>query len=128
MSSKKQAITGLLWTFTQQFSVQIINFVVQIILARILLPEDFGLIAMLTVFIAVGVSLSDSGLTSSLIRTTKPDQSDYSTVFFMNLIGAVLIYFLLFFTAPLIANFYSQPILEDVLKIYTITFIIRAFS
>lgn len=128
MSLKKQAITGLLWTFTQQFSVQIINFVVQIILARILLPEDFGLIAMLTVFIAVGVSLSDSGLTSSLIRTTNPDQSDYSTVFFMNLIGAVLIYFLLFFTAPLIASFYSQPILEDVLKVYTITFIIRAFS
>src|SRR5690606_27639788 len=128
MSLKKQAVSGLLWTFGQQFSVQIINFIVQIILARILLPEDFGLIAMLSVFIAVGVSLTDSGLTSSLIRTPNVDQGDYSTVFFMNLIGSIAIYLLLFITSPLIADFYNQPILIDIIRIYTLTFIIRAFA
>src|SRR5690606_17005831 len=89
---------------------------------------DFGLIAMLSVFIAVGTSLSDSGLTSSLIRTKEAGQRDYSTVFFMNLTASALIYGALFFTAPLIANFFDQPLLVSIIRIYTCTFIIRAFS
>lgn len=66
-SLKKQAISGVIWTFAQQFSVQIINFVVQIILARLLMPEDFGLIAMLIVFISIGQRLMDGRITDRLI-------------------------------------------------------------
>lgn len=121
-------MSGLFWTFSQQFSVQGISFFVQIILARILMPSDFGLIAMLTVFIAIGNSLVDSGLTSSLIRTKDADQRDYSTVFFMNLVGSAIVYLILCFAAPFIAEFYNQPLLEGVLRVYTLTFIIRAFS
>ncbi len=127
MSLKQQTVSGVLWTFSQQFGVQLINFIAQIVLARILLPSEFGLIAMLSVFISIGKSLMDSGLTASLIRTPDPDQRDYSTVFFINMIGSIIIYFLLFFCAPLIASFYKQPILTAVIRVYTLTFIIQAF-
>lgn len=128
MSLKGKTVSGLFWTFSQQFSVQAINFVVQIILARILLPADFGLIAMLSVFIAIGSTLMDSGLTSSLIRTKNPNEADYSTVFFMNMVGSIVVYAILFVSAPAIASFFNQPLLEDIARIYTLSFIIRAFS
>ena len=127
MSLKKQTISGLIWTFSQQFSVQVINFMVQIVLARILLPAEFGLIGMLTIFIAIGNSLMDSGMTSSLIRTPDADQRDYSTVFFVNIIASVIIYAILFLCAPFIAEFYNQPILEPIVRVYTLSFVIRAF-
>lgn len=97
-------------------------------MARLLLPEEFGLIGMISVFIAIGTSLMNSGLTQSLIRTENPDQEDYSTVFFFNLAGSIVVYFILFLTAPLIASFFSQPILVDIVRVYCFSFIITAFS
>jgi len=127
MSLKKKTLSGLFWSFSQQFGVQLINFIVQIVLARILLPAEFGLIGMLTIFISVGNSLMDSGLTSSLIRTPNPDQRDYSTVFFINVIGSIVIYALLFVAAPFIAAFFRQPVLTSIVRVYTLSFILRAF-
>jgi teichuronic acid exporter len=126
-SLKKQAVSGVLWSFGQQFSVQIINFVVQIILARLLMPEMFGLIAMLTVFISIGQSLMDAGMTSSLIRSKNPDQLDYSTVFLTNLMISVSVYLITYLSAPFIAQFYNQEILKDILRLYALTFVIRSF-
>jgi O-antigen/teichoic acid export membrane protein len=117
-----------MWTFGQQFGSQVIGFIVSVILARILLPKDFGLIGMISIFIGIGTSLVNSGLTQSLIRTLEPDQEDYSTVFFFNLIGSIIIYWMLFFAAPLIAAFFSQRILINIIRIYCLTFIISAFS
>ena len=128
MSLAKKTISGFLWTFGQQVSVQFINFIETIFLARLLLPSEFGLIGMLAIFIAIGNTLIDGGLTSSLIRTENADEKDYSTVFFINLMGSIVIYFILFFTAPFIASFYKQPILTALIRVYTLTFIIRAFS
>lgn len=116
-----------MWTFAQQFSVQIINFVVQIILARLLLPEMFGLIAMLAVFISIGQTLMDSGMTSSLIRTKNPDQLDYSTVFITNMGISIFIYLIIFISSPYIAQFYNQEVLSAILKVYALTFVIRSF-
>jgi len=127
MSLKKQAISGVMWTFAQQSSVQIINFGVQIILARQLMPEDFGLIAMLTVFIGIGQMLMDGGMTSSLIRSKRPDQLDYSTVFVTNLVVSVGVYLIVFFIAPLIAVFYNQESLTNILRVYALTFVINSF-
>lgn len=127
MSLRKQAVHGIFWTFTQQISVQLISFVVQIVLARLLLPAEFGLIGMIMVFIAVGNSLIDSGMTSSLIRKSEANQLDYSTVFWMNLIFSVLVYAIIFFCSPLIADFYKQPILSPLLRLFAVTFIIQAF-
>src|SRR5690554_6721413 len=107
MSLRKQAVDGVIWTFAQQVSVKLIGFGVQIILARLLLPEMFGLIAMVNVFIAIGQMLMDGGMTTSLIRTKRPDQLDYSTVFVTNFFVSVLIYMIIFITAPFIADFYD---------------------
>lgn len=92
------------------------------------MPTEFGLIGMLSIFIGIGSSLIDSGLTSSLIRTSKPDQSDYSTVFFINIFGSFFVYILIFIFSPYIASFYNQNILDKIIKVYSLTFIINAFA
>ncbi|MDY0271263.1 MAG: lipopolysaccharide biosynthesis protein [Advenella sp.] len=127
MSLKKQAISGVKWSFAQQFSVQIINFGVQVILARLLMPEMFGLIAMVIVFISIGSALMDSGMTSSLIRTKNPDQTDYSTVFVTNLLVSFAVYILIFILAPYIADFYNQDVLTNIIRLLALSFVIRAF-
>lgn len=127
MSLKKQAISGVKWNFIQQLSVQAINFAVQIVLARLLMPEMFGLIAMVIVFVSIGASLMDSGMTSSIIRTKEPDQLDYSTVFVTNLIVSFAIYILIYLGAPYIAAFYNQEVLTDIIRLLSISFVIRAF-
>lgn len=128
MSLRKQATTGLVWTFAQQFGNQLVGFFVSLILARLLLPEEFGLIGMIAVFVSVGHTLLNGGLTQSLIRSKDLDQEDFSTVFYFNLIASILIYIILFFTAPLIAAFYEQEIITNLLRVYCLTFIISAFS
>lgn len=128
MSLKAKTISGLLWTFGQQIGVQGINFIVQIFLARILAPEAFGLIAMLYVFTAIGNSLADGGMTSSLIRSKELDNRDYSTVFFINVIVSLLVYFVLFISSPLIATFYNQPELSLIIKVYCLVIVIQAFN
>lgn len=128
MSLRGTATKGIFWTFMQQFGGQLINFGVSLVLARLLMPEEFGLIGMIAVFMAIGQSLMDSGLTQSIIRSEDPNQEDYSTVFFFNLAGSIIVYFLIYFTAPLIASFYRQPALIEILRVYCLSFIIMAFS
>lgn len=128
MSLKKQVLRGFIWSFLQQFSTQLIAFLVQIILARILLPAEFGLIGMLTVFIGIGTALFEGGMTSSLIRVSKIDSRDYSTVFFFNLGISIFIYIVFFVVAPYIALFYRQPILTDIARVYGLSFVFLAFG
>ena len=127
MSLRKSALSGMIWTFIQQMSTQGISFVVSIILARLLMPQEFGLIAMIAVFMGVGNVLINSGLSKSLIRTTDPDQDDFSSVFWFNLIISILMYLLMFFIAPFIAVFYKQPLLIPIIRLYCVVFIINAF-
>ena len=128
MSLKRKVTAGLVWTFAEQFGNQLIGFVISVILARILLPEQFGLIGMIAVFIAIGNALLHSGLTKSLIRGENLDSVDYSTVFYFNLTASILIYLIIYFLAPLIAEFYDEKILTDLVRLYCLTFIISAFS
>ncbi|MDC9499810.1 MULTISPECIES: lipopolysaccharide biosynthesis protein [unclassified Pseudoalteromonas] len=126
MSLRKQAISGIKWTFLQQLSIQLISFLVQIVLARLLMPEEFGLIAMIVVFISMGQTLTDSGMTSSLIRSEAPKQVDYSTVFITNLLASCFIYCCIYFSAPYIATFYNQSVLVEILRVFALTFVFRA--
>ena len=128
MNLKTKTLQAAFWSLIQQFGTQLITFIVQIFLARILLPEDFGLIAMVQIFVSMGKILMDSGMTSSLIREQNVTQRDYSTVFFINIILSVLLYLVVFFSAPLISLFFEQPILTLIIRVYTITFIIQALS
>ena len=128
MSFKKKALTGLFWSSIQSFGTQGVSFVISIVLARLLLPEEFGLIAMITVFIGIGNTLLNAGLGQSLIRTKDPTEEDYSTVFFFNLIGSLIVYVIVYFSAPWIASFYDQPLLVDIVRWYSIIIVINAFS
>jgi len=128
MDFRREAISGVKWSVLIQAGFQGTNFLVSVILARILLPEDFGLIGMVSIFIAVGRTLVDGGLTSSLIRTKNLDQTDYSTVFFMNLIVSFFVYTILYIFATHIADFFNQPQLVKIIRVLSLIFIINAFS
>lgn len=128
MSLKRKALSGIFWTFIQQFSTQGISFVVSIVLARILIPAEFGLIAMLGIFMGLGTILMESGLGQSLIRTENPDVEDYSTVFYFNLAGSFVVYAIVYICAPFIGDFYKQPQLESITRWYSLIFITNALS
>ena len=127
MSIKQKTLTGVVWTVGQQFSGQLITASVQIILARLLAPEAFGLIAMLSIFMALGKTLVDSGMSQSLIRNTDTNQRDLSTVFYMNLAMSLLIYAIIYICAPFVSSFYNQPELTTILRVYAISFVVQAF-
>jgi len=108
--------------------VQVVQFVIGIILARLLAPEDFGLIAMLTVFIALAEVFVDSGLSSALIQKRQVTVQDESTMFYVNIAIALAAYGLLWLVAPHIAGFYRQPALQGLLRVLSLVIIIRSFA
>jgi len=127
-SLKKKTISGLLWSFGDMMGNQGIQFIIQIILARLLMPTDFGIIGMILVFVALSNSLVDSGFTQALIRDQKASQTDYSTVFYFNLAMSIVIYGVLFLSAPIISVFFEQPQLTSIIKVLALGVIINAFS
>ena len=125
---KKKTISGLFWTFGEVIANQGVQFVIQIFLARLILPEEFGLIGMITVFIAISNSIIDSGFSNALIREKEVNQHDYSTVFYFNLITSIVVYVILYFSSPTISVFFAQPKLSLILRVLAITIIINAFG
>jgi teichuronic acid exporter len=125
---KEQAISGMMWSSVQRFGTTIISFVANIVLARLLMPEDFGSIGMLMVFIAVSNTLIDGGLGAALIQKKNPTNEDYSTVFYWNLALSTILYAMLFIFSPVISNFYRIPLLSNLLRVQGIILIINAFN
>lgn len=125
---KTKTILGLFWTFSDLIMNQGIQFVIQIILARLLLPEDFGLIGMITIVIAVSNSIIDSGFANALIREKNVTQKDYSTVFYFNLIMSLVIYMIIFFSAPEISSFFAEERLIKILRILALTLIFNSLG
>ncbi|MBD5356425.1 MAG: lipopolysaccharide biosynthesis protein [Bacteroides sp.] len=115
-SLKNKTIKGTLWSTLERFSVQGIQFIVMIIMARLLTPDDYGLIGMLTIFIALSQAFIDSGFSKALIRKLDRSEVDNSTVFYFNIAVGILLYLLLFLSAPLIAKFYNEPILTPLTR------------
>lgn len=130
-SIKKKTISGLLWKFGENGLSQIVNFVISIILARMLLPEDYGIIALVTVFITICDKLVVSGLATSLIQKKDADNKDFSTIFYFSLAIAVFLYGVLFVTAPLIADFfraYERKLLINVIRVMGVQLVILAVN
>lgn len=128
MSLRKKAIGGVIWTVVDTFVLRGFSFLATIVLARWLGPEEFGLVGMIAVFIAIGTSITDSGLSNSLIRTKNADDKDFSTVFILNLALSASVYLFLFLAAPYIADFFGQPVLKNLVRVYCLSFIFSAFS
>ncbi len=128
MSLKQKTISGLTWSFLDTVTGQGISFIIGIIIARILSPREFGLIGMITVFIAISNSLVDSGFSQALIRKQNCTQKDYSTVFIFNVSAGLIFYGLLFVCSEPISNFYKEPILSDLIKVLGLILIINSFA
>jgi O-antigen/teichoic acid export membrane protein len=127
-SLKNKTIHGIVWSSIERFLVQGIQFAIQIIMARILMPEDYGTVAMLAIFLAVFQSFIDSGFSSALVQKDDRTEIDYATIFYFNIGISIILFLMLFFSAPLIAGFYKIPILTSITKIIAINLIINAFG
>lgn len=127
-SLKDKTVKGVIWSAVDRFSAQGIQFVFSILIARLLLPEDYGVIAMLNIFLAVSQTFIDSGFGTALIRKIDRTETDFSTVFYFNIAVAVFFYLGLFFAAPAIANFYNTPLLVPVTRVTAINLVIGSLS
>lgn len=125
---KQKAVSGMLWTAIQKYSTMGVNFISGIILARLLMPEDYGAIGMLAIFMSLAEVFIDAGFGSALIQKKKPTQTDYSTVFYFNIGMSVILYATLYLCAPAIAGFYRMPILCDILRVQGLILFIYAFN
>lgn len=127
-SLKHKAVNSIFWRFIEHGGRQIISFIISIILARLIMPDQFGLIAMLTVFIAIANVFIDSGFSQALIRKNDRTQIDCSTVYWFNIFVAVIFYIILFFCASLVADFYGIQKLIIILRISALSIVIGAFG
>lgn len=125
---KSKAASGLAWTSFEKVGQEVIQFVIGIIIARILAPEDFGVVGMTAIFLALANTIVDSGFGSALIQKKDRTEADYSTCFYFNILVGLAIYGILWIAAPWIADFYRTPILTDVVRVLGIAFIINSLS
>ncbi len=125
---KTSVLSSLFWKFLERGGVSGVQFVVQIILARLLLPEDYGIIALIVVFIAISQTFVQSGLGTALIQKKKVTDEDYSSVFYLTLVVALVFYGILFLAAPFIAAFYNQPLITPVLRVLGLTLFFGAVN
>lgn len=125
---KKQTISSMLWNAFQRFGVMLLSFVSNIVLAWLLVPEDFGCIGMLSIFIAVSEVFIDGGFGSALIQKKGATQEDFSTIFYWNLIVSFVLFVALQFFSPMIAEFYHMPALSNILRVTSIVLLINGFS
>lgn len=128
MSIGQQTVSGVAWTTVQRFASLLLAFVANLVLARLLSPDDFGCIALLMVFISLSQIFVDGGFGAALIQKKEPTQEDYCTIFYWNLLLAIGLYFLLFFFAPVIARYYEIPILKDILRVQGLIIIIDSLG
>lgn len=126
MSLTSKSLFATIWTLIDVFFNKAIYFIATLILARLLGPKDFGVISMIMVFFTIGTTLIDSGLSISIIRSNSISQKEYSTIFYLNLGLSFLAYIIIFFSAPLISNFYNQEILIQLIRVYCLGFIITS--
>ena len=127
-NTKSRVMSGLVWRFAESCGAQGIQFVVSVVLARILSPSDYGMIGLLTVFIAISNVFINSGFGQALVQKKNADKLDFSSVFYFSIGMSLFIYALLFFTAPMIANFYNEAALKNVIRVLAVTVIIGAVN
>lgn len=127
-SLKQKTVSGLLWSIIDNLAKYGLQFIVGIILARLLSPTEFGLVGMITIFISISNSLVDSGFSQALIRKNNAVAKDFSTVFIFNLAFSIIVFFLLFYSANVIGSFFEQPKLVLLVRVFAINIIINAFA
>lgn len=126
--TKESVLSSLFWKLLERGGTQGVQFLIQIVLARLLAPEQFGTIAIVMVFISLASVFVQSGFNTALIQKKNADEEDFSSVFYLSLGIALLLYFIIFFIAPTISNFYNDPILVPVLRVLSLILFTGAFN
>lgn len=127
-SLKSKTVSGVLWSAIERFSLQGVQFIINVLMARLLLPSDYGMIGMLAVFLQISQTFIDSGFSDALVQKKDRTETDLSTVFYFNIVISVLLYLLLFIGAPFIAQFYHMPELTLVTRIVMLNLIFSSFA
>ena len=127
-SVTSKTIRSTYWTTIEKIFSMGVSFVVSMVLARLLTPSDFGTVALMTVFFAIANSIATCGFANALIRKDECSQADYSTAFYYNVLVAILLYIIIYFAAPFIADFYDVEILSSVIRISGLTIIINSIN
>jgi O-antigen/teichoic acid export membrane protein len=118
----------MIWTVIERFSVQGIQFVLMIVMTRLLTPENYGVVGMISIFLAIAYSLLEGGFGTALVRKQDRTEIDNSTVFYFNFFVSIFLYLVLYIAAPFIADFYNVPILKAVLRVLGLTLIINGLG
>lgn len=119
---------GVLWAGIDKFGIVLLQFVINLVLARLLTPGDFGCISMILIFVAVSQTLIDGGFGAALIQKIDATQRDYSTIFYWNALFSVGLYLIIYASAPSVSTFFRMPLLEDMLRVLGIVIIINSLS
>lgn len=125
---KQKAVSGVAWTSIERFMQQFIQFVIGVLIARVLLPQDYGVVGMIAIFFSIASTFVDSGFGSALIKKKDRGELDYSTCFYFNIIVALIAYTLLWFSAPYIATFYRTPILCGITRVLGLNIIFNSLG
>ena len=125
---KGKMLSGMVWKFGERFIAHGVSFIVSLILARILMPKDYGAVAVINIFIAIADVFLTSGLNTALIQKKDADDIDFSTVFYCNLFLSLLLYIILFFAAPFIALRYNMPVLKNAVRVFALRLPITSFQ
>ncbi len=128
MGFRKTSITAILWSYADKFLKRGVSFIVALVLARLLEPSDYGLLAMAAVFLAIGNVFTDFGLGQAIIQADEIDDKKCSTIFYINLATGIVISSLLFVTSGLIGDFYNEPRLTNIVKIISVTYIFNSVN
>lgn len=127
-SLKNKTVKGIGWSFIDNLASSGITFLVGLALARLLSPDEFGVLGMITIFLAVSNSIVDSGFSSALIRKNDVKEIDYNTVFYFNIFVGLTFYFILYFSSPAIGHFFKEPLLVSVTRWMGIILVINSLS
>lgn len=127
-SLKDKTIKGTMWSAIDNVAQFGVQFVVSIVLARLLSPDDYGLIGIITIFTTVCTAIISGGFSNALIRTKKPTEEDYNTAFICNLLMSILLYAIVFICSPLIADFFNRQELVALTRVSSFTMIIGALG
>lgn len=125
-SVKDDTIKGVKWTAIERFGAQGIQFLLGLIMARLLTPEDYGTVGLLAIFIAISQTFIDSGFSTALIRKKEHVEEDFCTAFYFNIAISIICYVVLFFMAPYVAEFFHISILSPILRVQSITLVINS--
>lgn len=126
--TRGEAIRSFLWKFLERCSVQVIQLIITIILARLLLPSEYGIIALIMVFINISNVIVDGGFNTALIQKKDADNIDFSTIFYFGLLISIVMYAVMFIAAPAIANFYYQQELVSVIRVMSLILVLYSVN